>query len=633
MIQVTNVSLNFGERVLLDSVTFSLKPGEKIGLVGRNGSGKSTLLKLLSKEMRPDGGQIDIPNTYNTGYLAQTITFDEDESPREVCNTAFSDVLNIERDLEDVQNKLESSTDAEEQMELAGKMSALIEKLQLVGADNMDEEVEKVLKGMGFRPNQFDEPVTSLSGGWKMRVELSRLLLMQPDLLLLDEPTNHLDIESIIWFEEYLQTYPGTVLVVSHDQHVLNNVTSRTLEVTPWQFYDLPHPYTKAMQVKQETVEVMMAAQKNQQRMIAQKERLIDKFKAKAGKAKFAKSLQSELKRMDIIDVDENVDKTMRLSFKEGVRVGRVVYDIQDLSKSYDEHEVIKGLDLKIERNERIAFVGQNGQGKTTLARILAGELKESGGEIIHGHNIQLGYYAQNQTDVLNGKKTILETIGQHAPGETIGRQRSILGSFLFEGDDVGKKVSVLSGGERARLSFACMVVHPTNVMIMDEPTNHLDIASKEILKNTLQQFEGTLIIVSHDMEFLDGLTTHTLEFKDGKITKHLFGIGEFLKKRKVESLRDLEHKAKSTVQAEDSPAVDKKPSNSDLNKLNKQLKALEQKIDRLEQRKKKLTHQMSSEGFYETNESSKVLEAYDQTLSELESHMSEWEVLAEKME
>ena len=333
MIQVTNVSLNFGERVLLDSVTFSLKPGEKVGLVGRNGSGKSTLLKLLSKEMRPDGGQIDIPTAYKTGYLAQTITFDETRTPREVCGSAFSDVLGIEAALDDVQTKLEASTDAEEQLKLSEELSTLIERLQLVGAENIDEEIEKVLKGMGFRPEQFDQPVSNLSGGWKMRVELARLLLLKPDLLLLDEPTNHLDIESIIWFEQHLQTYSGIVVIVSHDQHVLNNVTTRTLEVTPYNLFDLPHPYSSAMAIKQETIDVLMAAQKNQQRVIAHKERLIDKFRAKAGKAKFAKALQSEINRMDIIEFDAQGDKSMRLAFKEGQRVGRVVYEAQEARK------------------------------------------------------------------------------------------------------------------------------------------------------------------------------------------------------------------------------------------------------------------------------------------------------------
>ena len=631
MIQATNVSLNFGERVLLDAVTFSLKPGEKVGLVGRNGSGKSTLLKLLSKQMRPDGGQIDIPNSYRTGYLAQTIDLDVTLTPREICNSAFSDINRIEQQLEDVQQRLETSTDPDEQLKLSGELSALFEQLQLVGSDNMDEEVEKVLKGMGFKPQQFDEPISKLSGGWRMRVELARLLLVKPDLLLLDEPTNHLDIESIIWFESHLQQYQGTVVMVSHDQHVLNNATTRTLEVTPYNLFDIPHPYSKAMAIKQETIDVMMAAQKNQQRIIAHKERLIDKFRAKAGKAKFAKALQSEINRMDVIDVDVQHDKTMRIAFKEGSRVGRIVYETHKLAKSYGQNHVIRNLDVKIERGERIAFVGQNGQGKTTLARILAGELEATGGDVEIGHNVELGYYAQDQTDKLEGKRTILDTLAMHAPGETIGRQRTILGSFLFEGDEVGKKVSVLSGGERARLSFACMVVYPTNVLIMDEPTNHLDIASKEILKKTLQEFKGTLIVVSHDMEFLTGLTTHTLEFRDGKIKKHLYGIDEFLRKRKLENLRELE---KKSVQVQPKPAKPSSPeaNNKEKNQAAKRLRTVEQQIEKLEKKKERLTHEMSEPAFYERDDHQQVIDKFQDVNAELEAKMEEWEELAEKL-
>ena len=629
MIQVTNLSLNFGARQIFDSITFTLKPAEKVGLVGRNGCGKSTMLKMLNGDLAPDTGQIDMPNDYRIGYLAQTVDFDDRKSPREICSAAFSEIMNVERDLEEVQHALEQSTDPDEQIKLAERLSTLIERLQLVGASDMSEEIERVLKGMGFKPEQFDRPVSELSGGWKMRVELARLLLLKPDLLLLDEPTNHLDIESIIWFESHLQTYEGTVIIVSHDQHVLNNVTTRTLEVTPYLLYDLPYPYKKAMSMKAEMKEIQLAAQKNQQRVIAHKERLIDKYRAKAGKAKFAKALQSEINRMDIIEVESHVDKSMRLSFAPGVRVGRVVYETLGLQKNYADKTVINGLDVKIERGERIAFVGQNGQGKTTLARILAGQLKESGGEVIEGHNVQLGYYAQDQTERLEGKKTILETLAMHAPGETIGRQRTILGAFLFEGDEVGKKVSVLSGGERARLSFACMVVDPTNVLILDEPTNHLDIASKEILKETLQRFEGTLIVVSHDMEFLSGLTTHTLEFRNGSIKKHLYGIDEFLKNRKLENLRELERNTTNETKVKQTAAPEERHNNK---QLERELKKLEQQIEKLEKQKDTLTQKMSAEGFYDSADSDKVLNDYQQLNEKLQVRMEEWERLAERL-
>jgi ATP-binding cassette, subfamily F, member 3 len=629
MIQLSNITLNFGAHVIFDSITFTIKPGEKVGLVGRNGSGKSTMLKLLSGELRPNNGQLDIPASYKLGYLAQTVLFDDAKTPREICSGAFTDVMTIESDLDRVQQHLEQSNDPEEQLKLSEEMSTLIERLQLVGATQINEDVEKVLKGIGFQPSQIDQQVNQLSGGWKMRVELARLLLARPDLLLLDEPTNHLDIESIIWFESHLQQYEGTVMIVSHDQHVLNNVTTRTLEVTPSNLYDFPLPYSKAMEAKTEMLTVMTAAQSNQQRQIAHKERLINKFRAKAGKSKFAKSLQSEIKRMDIIEVDTYSGKDMRIRFKEGVRAGRIVYETKALSKSYGDKHVISNLDLVIERGERIAFVGQNGQGKTTLASILAEVIEVTGGEAITGHNVQLGYYAQDQTEKLNGKQTILETLGHHAPGETIGRQRTILGSFLFEGDEVTKKVSVLSGGERARLSFACMVVYPANVLILDEPTNHLDIASKEILKSTLQQFEGTLIIVSHDMEFLSGLITHTLEFRDRSIKKHLYGIEEFLRRRKIENLRDLE----LVVRKPNDKPVKLKSGGKEHNAQSKRLRNLEQQIDKLEKKKSRMAERMGADGFYLEPDAEVVVQKYNGLTTQLEEKMEEWEKVAEGLE
>jgi len=629
MIQLSNITLNFGAHVIFDSITFTIKPGEKIGLVGRNGSGKSTMLKLLSGELRQNSGQLDIPDSYKVGYLAQTVTFDDAQTPREICSGAFTDVMIIEEDLDRVQESLEQSNDADEQLKLSEEMSTLIETLQLVGATQVTEDVEKVLKGIGFQPVQIDQPVNQLSGGWKMRVELARLLLARADLLLLDEPTNHLDIESIIWFESHLQQYEGTVMIVSHDQHVLNNVTKRTLEVTPNNLYDFALPYSKAMEAKSEMLAIMSAAQSNQKKQIAHKERLINKFKAKAGKSKFAKSLESEIKRMDIIEVDTYSGKDMRLRFTEGVRAGRIVYETKNLSKSYDEKQVIKNLDLVIERGERIAFVGQNGQGKTTLARILAEIIKVSGGEAITGHNIQLGYYAQDQTEKLDDNQTILETLGHHSPGVTIGGQRTILGSFLFEGDEVTKKVSVLSGGERARLSFACMVIYPSNVLILDEPTNHLDIASKNILKSTLQQFEGTLIIVSHDLDFLSGLTTHTLEFRHGKITKHLYGIDEALRRRKLENLRELE---RVTPKPNVKPAKPKL-AGKDHNAQSKRLKNLEQQIDKLEKKKSRMAERMGAEGFYLESDAEDVVQKYNGLTSLIEEKMEEWEIVAENLE
>ena len=622
MIQLTNISLHFGAHLIFDKITLTFKPGEKIGLVGRNGSGKSTLLKVIFGELKPQTGQIDIPSSYRVGYLAQKVDLDDSLSPRHICGTAFEALVEIENELESVQSALESSTNADEQIKLSGKLSALYERLGHMGAEQVDEDVEKVLKGMGFKESEMDEPISNLSGGWKMRVELARLLLARPELLLLDEPTNHLDIESILWFESYLQTYEGVVIVVSHDQHVLDSVTKRTLEISNGSMTDIPYSYLKAMAKKRELDENLSAAYENQQRLIAHKERLINKFRAKASKAKFAKSLQTELNRMDVIEVEGQDGKTMRLRFAEGSRAGRVVYGLKGMDKSYGDLHVIRGLNLVIERGERIAFVGQNGQGKTTLARILAGAMEESGGEMKPGHQLEINYYAQNQTDLLEPKKTILETLTQHAPAETVGRLRSILGSLLFEGDEVTKKVSVLSGGERARLSFACMTMDACNVLILDEPTNHLDIPSKEILKNALLQYKGALIVVSHDMEFLRGLTEHTLEFRDGKIIKHLFGIEEFLERRKIENLRQLEKRAVPVS----SPKVAVVSDNKMREELRKNLRNLERQIEKLERKKENLEQQMGATDFYVSPDSERVMEEYRALSAALEKKMESWE-------
>ena len=636
MIRLNSVSLHFGARPIFDDVSFTIQPGEKIGLVGRNGSGKSTLLKMLSGEHRNYSGQIEIPSRYRIGYLEQSVDLDETRTPREICYTAFSRIISLEEELEKVQQELEVADDHDRQLALSDQMSTILEQLQYTDSSNVSEEIEKVLKGIGFNEVQIDKPVSQLSGGWKMRVELARLLLSKPDLLLLDEPTNHLDIESIIWFETYLVEYPGTVLVVSHDEHVLNTATKRTIEISRGSVSDLPYPYAKALEMRAQELELLMAAQANQQRQIAHKERLINKFRAKAGKASFAKALQSEIDRMDIIDVDASTEKSMRLKFLEGPRVGREAVRVSKLSKSYGPKQVITGLDLVIERGERIAFVGQNGQGKTTLARMITGEVDPTGGEIHQGHNFTLGYYAQNQTDELDNKLTVLETVMRTAPGETQGRLRSLLGSLLFEGDDVTKKVSVLSGGERARVAFACIALKESNVLIFDEPTNHLDINSKEILKEALKQFDGTLIVVSHDMAFLEGLTDHTLEFRNGKITKHLYGIDEFLRKRRLETLRELE---KETDKRKSTP-VDEKPADNSRNqrnskeqeKIRRKVKNLEQQIERLEGRKAELGLAMSEDGFYQGDNHEKTLEEYQELLTQLEEKTSEWESLVEEL-
>jgi ATP-binding cassette subfamily F protein 3 len=456
-----------------------------------------------------------------------------------------------------------------------------------------------------------------------MRVELARLLLTRPDLLLLDEPTNHLDIESILWFIQYLKDYEGTVMVVSHDQHFLDRATLRTFEVEMREIRDYPFPYHKAMTLKQEQRGIRESAYENQQRQIAHKERLIEKFRAKASKAKFAKSLQTELDRMDIVELEGVDSKAMRLRFEAGARSGKVVYKMHRLKKTFGPKVVIKDFDFAIDKGSRIAFVGQNGQGKTTLAKIMAGVHTLDGGELEIGANVALGYYAQDQPDNIPMDKRVIDVLREAAPIETEGRLRSVLGSLLFSGDDVEKKCSVLSGGERARLAFACMILTPSNVLILDEPTNHLDIQSKDILKRALQEYAGTLIVVSHDVYFLGDLTTTTLEFTEGKISHHLYDINEFLERRQVENLDQLELKKKAAPPVKESP----KPDNSRERKaLQRQIQNLEKQIERLETEKGQLESEMAIPDFYMKKDSEAKTQRYDVILKELEEKTTEWE-------
>ncbi len=627
MIYLRDISLHFGARTLFDHINLAIRPGEKIGLIGRNGSGKSTLLKLLSGQISADDGSIEIPAETQIGYLSQTVDLDLNRTPLEICEQAFAELTHIEMELSRVQEALEKSSDPEEQTTLAGHLSHLFERHALLGAEQRSGEIEKVLRGMGFSEDGFNKPLQTYSGGWRMRVELSQLLLTQPDLLLLDEPTNHLDIESILWFIQYLKTFDGTVLVVSHDQHFLDQVTRRTLEIELRQVRDYPYSYHKAMSQKQEMRVIQEAAFENQQRQVAHKEQLIDKFRAKASKAKFAKALQKELERMERIELEDTEQKSMKLRFQEGQRSGKVVYRITHLCKAFGAKNVITDLDLTIDRGSRIAFVGQNGQGKTTLARILAGKLTPDSGVIETGVHVECGYYAQDQPDLIPSGNRVIDVIREAAPTETEGRLRSVLGGMLFSGDDVDKKCSVLSGGERSRLSFACMLLTPSNVLILDEPTNHLDIQSKEILKQALMAYTGTLIVVSHDVSFLEGLTTHTLEFRDGGIHYHLYDITEFLAQHPVEDLKELERR--STVEESISPREKPKAaSGREARMLQRQIQNIERSIQKLEEEKATLEEELSASDFYALPNASERTALYERITKAFSDKMREWEAL-----
>ncbi|MEX0291627.1 MAG: ABC-F family ATP-binding cassette domain-containing protein, partial [Flavobacteriaceae bacterium] len=546
MLNIHNLSVSFGGEYLFKEIAFRLNAGDRVGLIGKNGAGKSTLLKLLSKDMDPDAGTIASEKDISIGFLRQDIDFEQGRTILDEAYQAFVEIKKLEQQLEDINTQLAEKTDYESESynQLIIDLNECTQRYEILGGYNYQGDTEKILMGLGFKREDFDKKTDTFSGGWRMRIELAKLLLQNNDVLLLDEPTNHLDIESIIWLEQFLKNFAGAVVIVSHDKMFLDNVTNRTIEISLGRIYDYNKPYTKYLKLREEVREQQRNAQKNQNREIQQAERLIEKFRAKSSKASMAQSLIKKLDKMERIEVDEEDHSVMRLRFPVSVTPGKVITEIEGLSKNYGTKEVLKDINLLLERDSKTAFVGQNGQGKTTLAKIMVGEL-EYEGHLKLGHNVQLGYFAQNQADYLDGDKTVLDTMIDAANESNRSKVRDILGSFLFGGEDVEKYVKVLSGGERNRLALAKMLLQPFNVLVMDEPTNHLDIQSKNVLKKALQHFDGTLIVVSHDRDFLQGLTNKVYEFKDKKIKEYLGDINYYLDQRQVENFREIEKKEK----------------------------------------------------------------------------------------
>ena len=579
MLNIHNLSVSFSGEYLFEEISFKLISGDRVGLIGKNGAGKSTLLKLLSKEMELDSGSIAFEKDVKTGFLKQDIDFDKGRSVLDEAYQAFEEIKKIEKKQNQINRELEERTDYESEsyLELINELGETSDRYELIGGYNYQGQTEKILQGLGFKREDFDKKTDTFSGGWRMRIELAKLLLQNNDLLLLDEPTNHLDIESIIWLEQFLKTFPGAVVIVSHDKMFLNNVTNRTIEISLGRIYDFNKPYSKYLVLRNEIKEQQISAQKNQDKQIQQTERLIEKFRAKASKASMAQSLIKKIDKIERIKVDKDDNSVMKLRFPISIRPGKVVAEIEGLSKSYESNQVLSNIDLLIERESKIAFVGQNGQGKSTLAKMIVGDINGSGLMKL-GHNVQIGYFAQNQAEYLDGSKTVLDTMIDAANEKNRSKVRDILGSFLFQGDDVEKFVRVLSGGERNRLALAKMLLQPLNVLVMDEPTNHLDIKSKNVLKQALQNFDGTLIVVSHDRDFLQGLTNKVYEFKNQKIKEHLGDIDYYLEQRKVDDFRSIEKKDKT-------PNSKKKTKKNDsLNQsIKKKINNIESKISKLE--------------------------------------------------
>jgi ATP-binding cassette subfamily F protein 3 len=551
----------------------------------------------------------------------------------EAAMSAFDEIRELEQLLEKYNRELAERTDYESESyeQLIQNFTDVNERYHVLGGATAEGEAEKVLKGLGFEQKDFDRKIEEFSGGWQMRVELAKMLLSRPDYLLLDEPTNHLDIESIIWLEAFLKGYEKAVVLISHDQQFLDNTTNRTIEIELGKIHDYKASYSKYLELREERKEKMQSAFSNQQKAIAQKERTITRFMAKATKTKMAQSMQKQLDKIERIELEDEDLATMNIRFPEAPRSGVVVCEAKNISKSYGDLNVLDHVNFKLERSQRVAFVGQNGQGKTTLARILIKQLKATKGTVTLGHNVSVGYYAQDQSDTLSTDITLLQTMEQHSPPELRTRLRAILGAFMFSGEDVDKKVSVLSGGERARLALACLLLRPFNLLLLDEPTNHLDILSKKVLKQALMDYDGSLIVVSHDREFLGGLTDHTIEFRNKKLKTYLGDVNYFLEKRALDNMRDVELENRKEERSNDPSS-----SSEDHEKKRaweKKIQGIERNIEKLEAEIKDIEKEMAVDGFYEQSNAADWIEKHQSNQEKLNKYLEEWEQMSESVD
>lgn len=642
MYSVSNVSVVFSGNILFEGINFLINPGDRIGLVGDNGSGKTTLLRLIAGLLEAETGEIIIPNNKKVGYLPQEVKTVSTLTVIQESQKAFDEINQLSEEIEKLNENLMSRDDYESAgyMKLVDKLTLANEHFQILGGDNKEAEIEKILKGLGFNQEDFERPLTEFSGGWRMRVEIAKLLLRKPDILLLDEPVNHLDIESIEWLEDFLKNYPGAIILVAHDRTFLDKVTSRTIEITKGKAYDYKMSYSKYVIEREERMVGEQAAFSNQQKQLQQIERFIERFRYKDSKAKQVKSKIKELDRIDKIEVDSIDRSAINFSFQEAPPSGKIVIETQNLQKSFGDNEVLKDLDFVALKGEKIAFVGKNGMGKSTLSKIIVKEL-DFEGELKIGYNVLLGYYAQNQTDLLDPKKTVFETIDDIATGEIRKRIRDILGSFLFSGEDIDKPVKVLSGGEKSRLALAKMLLTPYNLLVLDEPTNHLDLKSKDILKNALLNFTGTLIIVSHDRDFLAGLTTKVIEFKKAHVKNHIGDVQDFLEKRRIEKLSDLNKGLANggvRKQKEDSKnKIDyqqRKENEKELRKIQNRVKKLEDEIAELEIKIENLDAQLAApDKNQEIVSDPAFFKNYEDLKKSLHEKMEAWEAGLEELE
>ena len=632
MISISNVTVAYGSFTLLDGISFHISESEKIGLVGKNGAGKSTLMKLITGEQAPSSGCIERPTGIRIGYLPQIMEHHRGHTVMDEVLSVFDDIREMEAELLRITNNLAERTDYESSSYAAQieRMNELNDRLVLEGGLSPRAQAQKVLFGLGFKEAELDRLTETFSQGWNMRIELAKILLARPDVLLLDEPTNHLDIESIEWFEDYLKAFRGAVLLVSHDRKFLDNVTSRTVEILLGHIHDYKVPYSQYLVLRAERLAQQTAAYENQQRMIEKTEDFINRFRYKPTKSNQVQSRIKALEKLERIEIEETDTARMSLKFPPAQRSGDVVFKGTDLTVGYPQKQVFSHAQIEIDRGEKVALIGRNGEGKTTLMRVIMQELAPWEGEARLGHNVKVGYYAQNQEDILDPSETVYGTLDRIAVGDIRSRLRDLLGAFLFKGEDIDKKVSVLSGGERARLGMAKLMLSPYNVLALDEPTNHMDIRSKDILKQALKSFDGTLIVVSHDRDFLDGLVDKLYEFRDGKVMEHLGSVQEFLNKRKLESLKELERR--------DTPPPQKKPAPREDKQQNREKRKLQNRVDYLEKEIGKRESRMGAiEGILAApggqDDIMELTREYLELKRDLDGYTEEWTVLMEQLD
>jgi ATP-binding cassette subfamily F protein 3 len=627
MLNAHQITVSFGGETLFDAISFRLGKGDRVGLIGKNGAGKSTLLRLMSQENTPTTGTFAFEKNCEIGYLPQDLDFEHGRTVLEEAYLAFEEIKSIESRQEAIHQFMETTQDFESQsyFDQLDELNELNTRYEMIGGYHYQAQTEKILLGLGFSMRDLNAPTDTFSGGWRMRIELAKLLLRDNDILLLDEPTNHLDIESIIWLEQFLKKFKGALVLVSHDRMFLDQVTNRTIEIVQQRIFDFKKSYSKYMIFREELRTQQLAAQKNQEKEIQQTEKLIERFRAKASKASMAQSLIKKLDKIDRIEIDPEENKKIKFEFTISHQPGKIILQTHNVAKAYDDKQVLSDVNLEIERGEKIAFVGQNGQGKSTLAKIIVSEIQYEG-EVKLGHNVQLGYFAQNQSTYLNGDQTVFESAEDSATPENRTKVRDLLGAFLFPGESVDKKVKVLSGGERNRLALCKLLLQPFNVLIMDEPTNHLDIASKNVLKEALLKFKGTLILVSHDRDFVQGLCKKVISFRNQEVKPFLGDINAYLEDKQLASLKELEkgpEQGKSSTKSSRGDHKKQKKARSYELKINK----VEKQISRLEKEIKEIDFELEI-NYEQTIAQPDFFDSYQQKKQNLERLMQEWEDL-----